>query len=81
MSRCTRCGAEIMFIRTKIGRKPMPCDCAKRLYTPGGRDRIVTPEGEVISCTIAGLAKEGDTFGYTPHWGTCPYADEFRRKR
>ena len=80
MGKYKKCEAEIMFIKTKTGGKPMPCDTTKKWYTPGGADRLMTPEGEIVSCTIVSDEKGAAGFGYTSHFATCPYAGEFRRR-
>lgn len=48
---CRECGAEIFFIRTSSGAK-MPVNKDQVGYTLGGKDRIVTPNGEILSVTI-----------------------------
>ena len=81
MSVCRKCGAEIMFIKTKTGGKPMPCDTERKFYRPGGADRLMTPEGSTIACTIIDDRAEAEGYGYTSHFATCPYAEEFRKGR
>lgn len=49
---CKSCGAAIAWIRTPGG-KSMPCDATPRYYIQkprSGSKKIVTPNGEVISC-------------------------------
>ena len=51
-STCKGCGAAIVWIRTPGG-KSMPCDATPRYYIEkprSGSKKIVTPNGEVISC-------------------------------
>lgn len=50
---CRGCGAPIVWIKTPAG-KAMPCDPAPVYYkaAPGGKDKIVTTRGEVVSCEI-----------------------------
>jgi len=37
----------------------------------GGKDKIVTPYGEVVSCISGVNVKEADGYGYVPHFATC----------
>ena len=80
--RCKKCGAEILFIKTPAG-KNMPCDPAAATYwkDSNGKGRVVTPNGEVVSCSFDGNPDEATGIGYIPHWGTCSRPDEFRRKK
>lgn len=51
----------------------MPCDpepVAYR-YQLGARERIVTPNGEVLPCELDIAPEEADGMGYLPHWATC----------
>ena len=81
MSRCKACGADIIFIRTKIGRKPMPCDADRVFYGPGKDDKVITPNGEVISCKVLPDRQGAIGVGFTSHFATCPASDEFRRRK
>lgn len=77
---CRICGKRIRFIRMKSG-KSMPVDETFVNYklAAGGKDRIVTPTGEVVTC-IAGVdVGEADGFGYVSHFATCPNASRHRR--
>ena len=69
----------IVWIKTPAG-KAMPCDPAPVYYkaAPGGKDKIVTTRGEVVSCEIVPGAETTDA-GYRPHWATCPQAGQFKR--
>ncbi len=78
MGTCRRCRKPIVFVRMKSG-KTMPCDPEYRSFVKGGKDRIVLPEGKVVSGTITDNAVENDGWGYVSHFATCPYADQFRR--
>ena len=82
--KCKKCGAEIIFIPT-LGGKSMPCNAAQIYYksNPDGHDKIVTKNGcvftgEVLESTPSSMAI-ADGIGYTPHWGSCPYAESFRK--
>lgn len=76
---CRGCGAPIVWIKTPTG-KAMPCDPSPVYYkpAPGGKEKIVTLRGEVISCEIVAGADATDA-GYRPHWATCPQAGNFKR--
>ena len=76
---CRGCGAPIVWIKTPAG-KAMPCDPAPVYYkaAPGGKDKIVTTRGEVVSCEIVPGGEATDA-GYRPHWATCTQAGQFKR--
>lgn len=82
MSKCRSCGAEVIWIKMDSGKK-MPCDATQKTYWAkmGGTQKIVTPNGEVISCELEGDMKDATGIGYTSHFTTCPYADKHRRKK
>jgi len=81
-SRCKKCGAPIVWIRTEDG-KWMPCDEGLVEYkagtTPDYEDRVVNQNGEVIQCTFD-FQCNPDGLARIPHWATCPFADDFRRR-
>ena len=81
-AKCRGCGAVIVWIKTPAG-KPMPCDPEPVLYwihTRGkARERIVTPKGGVISCSLTGETGTATGLGYIPHWATCPERDQFKK--
>lgn len=83
MPECKKCGAKILWVAT-TGGKWMPCDPKPIEYhagsTPDFEDVIVTDEGEVVRCTFD-FQCDPDGRGFLPHWASCPYAEEFRRKR
>ena len=62
---CRGCGAPIVWIKTPAG-KAMPCDPAPVYYkaAPGGKDKIVTTRGEVVSCEI--VPGDEATLGHLP---------------
>ena len=78
---CKACGRPIVWIRTTKG-KSMPCDAEPVAYKEikGGKEKIVTPNGEVISCTFDAKPEEMTGIGYIPHWSTCPQANSFRKR-
>ena len=60
----------------------MPCDAQPVTYQAQSKtkDKIVTQNGEVISCIIGPADINNATgIGYIPHWATCPYSDKFRK--
>lgn len=71
-SKCNRCGARIMRVRTKAG-KNMPVDPKfvdfKKIK--GGRERLVLPNGEVVAGERC-KASVADGYGYISHFATCP---------
>lgn len=46
---------------------------------PKGKERFVTPEGDVVAGSIA-FGKVFDGVGYISHFATCPASKEARRK-
>ena len=78
---CRGCGAPIVWIRT-TGGKSMPCDAEPVLYKErkGAAGKIVTPNGEVLSCDLDVEPGEATGVGYISHFVTCPQAKQFRRK-
>lgn len=75
---CRGCGAPIIWIHTPAG-KSMPCDPNPVYFRPaeGGKTKLVTLRGEVVSCEIVGATEAVDA-GYLPHWATCPQANRFK---
>lgn len=65
--RCKACGADLIFIKTKIGGKPMPCDVNRVYYGPGKKDKVITPKGEVISCRMPSVRSAEDTYHISQH--------------
>ena len=82
MSRCKGCGAEIVWIKT-AGGKSIPCDPEQRVYwaKTGGKDKIVTLNGEVCSADLSGEPNKASGVGYISHFATCPMAGSFRRQK
>lgn len=82
MSKCRGCGRPIIFIKTAAG-KQMPCD--PRLVPfwrkAGASSKIVTIDGEVVSCELGGPRSTVSGCGYVSHFSTCSNADAFRRKK
>ena len=81
MSTCKGCGASVIWI-TMPSKKAMICDADPVPYwqKDGAKDKVVTYNGEVLSCEFTGDLQDATGIGYVPHWATCPCADRFRRK-
>ncbi len=81
MAVCKACGELIVWIKTVAG-KAMPCNPSPTYYweKEKGSERIVLPNGEVLSCELMGDIKESTGLGYIPHWATCSNSDKFRKK-
>ena len=82
MPKCKGCGREIVWIKTNVG-NAMPCDPRMVTYWAGQgkKERIVTPNGEVIACTLDGDPQKATGVGYVPHWSTCPGRKMFTKKK
>ena len=66
---CKGCGAAIVWIGTPSG-KSMPCDATPRYYIEkprSGTKKIVTPNGEVISCEYTEDPHKATGTGFAPH--------------
>ena len=81
VTRCKSCGAEIVFIGTGNGNS-IPCNAEVLPYwqTKGGKHKIVTPNGEVLSAELEGIPGMETGLGYITHFATCPDAEKFRKK-
>lgn len=79
---CRGCGKRILWIRTKAG-KNMPVDPVMLNYRKDacGKEKIVTPSGEVVTGTTDTSAEDADGIGYVSHFATCPNARSFRKGR
>lgn len=74
--------AAIVWIRTPGG-KSMPCDATPRYYIEkprSGSKKIVTPNGEVISCEYTEDPHKATGTGFAPHWGSCRAAGSFKSR-
>lgn len=81
VSQCRYCGKRIRFIRMSSG-KAMPVDELLVNYRvdASGKDRIVTPNGEVVVGVANVQANDADGIGYTSHFANCPMARSARRR-
>lgn len=81
IGRCSGCGQPIIWIVTTNGKK-MPCDPDAHMAfkgTTGNKDKIVTGTGVVVSCDLSQCGGVLAGVGYTPHWATCPAAQNFKK--
>ena len=78
---CRGCGAPIVWIGTPGG-KSMPCDHDPVLYRAraGAPGKIVTQNGEILSCDINVAPNDATGVGYITHFSTCPQAGKFKRR-
>lgn len=78
---CKGCGASIVWIGMPSG-KSMPCDASPVYYKMNakGKDKIVTPNGMVITCDVVTNPSKADGYGYKSHFATCTKSDRFRKK-
>lgn len=80
---CKGCGAAIVWISTPSG-KSMPCDATLRYYiqkSQSGSKKIVTPNGEVISCEYTDDPNKATGVGFAPHWWSCRCAGNFKTRK
>ena len=82
MARCRSCGAEIIWVKTRAGRD-MPCDPGLIPFWAKlkAKDKVVTQEGDVVSCLLEGDPQEITGVGRVPHWATCPFSKQHKRKK
>jgi len=79
---CRACQAPIIFIKT-VGGKSIPCNDKSVYYIQkeGGSQKIITPNGEVLSAEITDDPEKATGIGYTSHFATCTNPDFFRKPR
>ena len=72
IGQCRYCRKRILFIKMKSG-KTMPVNetFINFKIVDGGKDRIVTPNGEIVTCTSGVRVEEADGYGYMSHFATC----------
>lgn len=82
MTDCKSCGAPIVWVKTPAG-SWMPCDEGLHAYKKDtlGKDVVVTDKGEVVRCQLVSNEHSPDGMARIPHWATCPYAKDFKRKK
>ena len=64
-ARCKSCGAPIVWVEMVSGKR-MPVDAKPAKLVV--LDDMPEPRGSVVDC-------------WTPHWATCPQADQHRKAR
>ena len=68
---CRQCGDRILWVKTKAGKNmPVNPELVNYKAVPGGKERIVTPEGVVVAgekCSV----DEAEGCGYISHFATC----------
>lgn len=79
--KCKGCGQPIVWIKTETG-KNMPCDPDTVVYWAKAKaaGKVITPNGEVISCVFEGDLSKATGIGYISHYATCPQAAQFRKR-
>lgn len=79
---CKACKKQILWIKTVSG-KSMPCDPLVHLYWAKEKaaGKIVTPNGEVVSCELTGDPNAATGYGYISHFSTCTHSDKLRRSK
>lgn len=90
MSQCDSCKAEIIWCRTEKG-SSMPVDPEPNKLGPKGEaPRVLKLRVEIdeqgrkskLVRVLTNRQMEDNTRPlYQPHWVTCPFADEHRRKK
>ena len=85
-SRCRGCGAEVIWIRTSMGKK-MPVDPEPVWVLPEtGGDSYVMPDGSLVTGRRIGDAWDDDPDAnvvecYISHFATCPEGGQFRNRK
>ena len=80
MSACKLCGADIIFVRTKLGAL-MPLDAEP---SPDGTVELIKDEDGDVAAVVTGNLTLFDPEGarrYVPHWATCTGDVEKVRRR
>lgn len=81
LGKCKSCGQRIRFVRMKSGRSmPVNEQLINYKLEDKGKDKIVTPEGEVVSCISGVNVDEADGYGYVSHFATCLNTQKCRKK-
>ena len=80
-SQCSKCGARILWVRMKSGKKMPVNPQFVNFVADGGKDRIVLTNGEVAVGTVQDYPEHATGFGYISHFATCEAAQMFRKKK
>jgi hypothetical protein len=78
---CAKCGKPIQWRKTPAGKwMPLDVGIVEIRLDPKGKTIVCDDYGKMLRGTRV-YEGEADAWGRVPHWGTCPNADEFRRKK
>ena len=79
---CRACGAPIVFIKTVAG-KSIPVNEESKYYIQkaNGSQKIVTPNGEVLSAELTDIPDKATGIGFISHFATCTNPEFFRKPR
>lgn len=82
MARCKSCRAEIVWVKMKSG-NDMPCNPNLIQFWANmkAKDIVITPEGDMVHCNLDGPLEEMTGMGYVPHWATCPFSKQHKKKK
>ena len=82
MTKCRSCGANIIWIITKTGRK-MPCNAEPIFFDLANMNdegtKVFVKDNRIIAIGIEN--PEGQEVGYISHFATCPEAEKWRKKK
>lgn len=68
---CQSCGNRVLWIKMKSQKRmPVNPELINYKQVQGGKERIVTPGGVVVS-GVKVSADEADGYGYISHFATC----------
>ena len=85
-SRCSGCGAEVIWIKTKANRRKMPVDAEPVwVLQQAGGDTCLLKDGGVFFGRKIGDAWDDDPDAnvvqvYESHFATCPVGGQFRNR-
>jgi len=81
MAKCKKCGAPIIWLRTPAQKfMPVNPELVEYKQDDDGEDWVVNDLGETIKCTFE-FESLATGKAYIPHWATCPYSEEFHRRK
>jgi len=79
---CRACGAKILFIKTVAGKSiPVNEEIKYYIQKANGSEKIVTPNGEVLSAELTSNPDDATGVGYISHFATCTNPEFFRKPR
>lgn len=82
MSKCKKCGAEIIWIRSTKTGKMMPLNAERNFITLdiAKGEAFVTDSGDVVRGHRTDDPEKAWGTARTSHFATCPFAAEFRKR-